>query len=46
LYNNRKNVGKINNSKGMAAINPPITAIASGCCILVVILSDFNPEEN
>lgn len=33
LYNNRKKVGKTNNSKGMATINPPITAMASGCCI-------------
>lgn len=33
LYNNRKKDGKTKRSNGMATIKPPITAMASGCCI-------------
>ena len=33
LYNNLKKVGKTKRSKGIATIKPPITAMASGCCI-------------
>jgi hypothetical protein len=33
LYKNLKNEGKTKRSRGIATINPPITAMARGCCI-------------